>query len=138
MDEATIRLLIEQKITFVNAAVNAGMLWWVSSIVFCGSVFAAVWMKRADLRKEKVFDWTRRIISIFFLAIASFGFLAICFIEKEKTEISSLAAGLKYQGNFFGTELQVFQYAMAIGAISFLFLFVAWQLMCRRLSGKGT
>jgi len=34
MNEETIRLLIEQKITFVNTTANACMLWWVSSIVF--------------------------------------------------------------------------------------------------------
>jgi hypothetical protein len=136
MNEETLRFLIEQKTTFINTAVNACMLWWVSSIVFCGSVLAAVWMKRDELRKERFMRWTGAILSIFFLAIACFGFLAIYFIGKGKTEISSLAVDLKYQGDFFGTELEAFQLAMWLGALSFLFVFVVWLFMWRWLS-KG-
>jgi len=136
MTEETVRFLIEQKITFINTAVNACMLWWVSSIVFCGSVLAAVWIKRDELRKERFISWTGVILSTLFLAIACFGFLAIYFIGKGKTEISSLAVDLKYQGDFFGTELEVFQWAMWLGAISFLFVFLVWLFMWRWLS-KG-
>jgi len=110
MSEETIRFLIEQKITFINTAVNACMLWWVSSIVFCGSVLGAVWLKRAELKEEQIVKWIGIILSTFFFAIAGFGFLAIYSIGCAQTEISSLAAALRYQGDFFSTELEVFRW----------------------------
>jgi hypothetical protein len=130
----TQRFLIEQKLSFVTTAVNACMLWWVSSIVFCGSVLAAVWIKRVELREEHFIRWTGAILSIFFLAISCFGFFAIYFIRKVKTEIFSLAAGLRYEGKLFGTELGVFQGAMWLGSLSFLFVFCVWLVMWWRLS----
>jgi hypothetical protein len=45
----TTRYLIGQKISYVNSTVNVCMLWWVSSIVFCAYVLAAVWSMRAVL-----------------------------------------------------------------------------------------
>ena len=141
MDDQTIRFLIEQKISFINSALNACMLWWVSSIVFCGTVLAAVWIKRDELQQQRLITGTFIILSIFFLSVTGFGLSAIYFLAVVETEIAFLASSLKTQddlllmqlSNFFGTELGAFRVAMWIGAGSFAFVWLSLLYMWRKL-----
>lgn len=129
MDDNTIQFLIGQKITFINSAVNACMLWWVSSYVFYGYVLAAVWSKRAELQGRRLINWIGIILSIFFLSTCVFGVLSICYLSDVKAEIAALARNLKYQDGFFNTELSNFQWAMRIGAGSFFLVWLTWVFM---------
>ncbi len=141
MDDQTIRFLIEQKISFINSALNACMLWWVSSIVFCGTVLAAVWIKKEELQKQRLITGMFIILSIFFLSITGFGSSAIYFLSMTEDEISFLASTLKTQDalfrieldNFFRTELRAFQLAMWIGAGSFAFVWISLLYMWVKL-----
>ena len=136
MGEDTIRLLIEQKITFVNTTANACMLWWVSSIVFYGSVLAAMWLKQDEmkawlkqdeLKRKKGMNQLGIVLSGFFLATALFGVVIIGYSFPVQREIADLAARLKYEGNFFGYEMWGFRVAMAFGIGSFLLVFFIWN-----------
>lgn len=125
------------------------MLWWVSSIVFCGTVLAAVWIKRDELQRQRLITGTVIILSIFFLSVAGFGSSAIYFLTMAETEISSLASTLKNQdelfrvelNDFFGTELRAFQVAMYIGAGSFTFVWLSllymWWKLPKELSSES-
>jgi hypothetical protein len=42
-DKDNPRFLLEQKIASLNTVANVSMTWWVSSVVFCALIFAAVW-----------------------------------------------------------------------------------------------
>lgn len=135
MNEETIRLLIEQKITFVNTAANVCMLWWVSSIVFYGSVLAAMWVKQDELKArlkqdelegKKSINLLGWVLSCFFLATALFGVVIFCYSFPIQRGIAGLAARLKYEGSFFYNEIWGFRIAMLFGIGSFCLVFLIW------------
>lgn len=134
--EETKRFLIEQKVSFVNSAVNAAMLWWVSSILFCGSALAAVWSNKEGLQKNTgILVGIGIVLFVFFGAIAIFGFLGayrLCIVQGE---IAALARHWKYTApedkptlmdNFFYTEILTYRIAMIIGGYSFALIHVVW------------
>jgi len=123
----TIRFLIEQKITYINSIINVCMLWWVSSVVFYGSVLAAVWLKKEELKKRRlILNLLGLTLSVLFLATAAFGVLVIrysCYIQKD---IDILVTSLGGPNNFFHTELSGFRWAMGFGIGSFLLITLIW------------
>ena len=65
-DKDNPRFLLEQKIASLNTVANVSMTWWVSSIVFCGAIFAAVWLYRGDLFESGIMKSLGRVLLIFF------------------------------------------------------------------------
>ena len=134
--EETKRVLIEQKVSFVNSAVNAAMLWWVSSILFCGSALAAVWSNKEGLQKNTgILVGLGIVLFVFFGAIAIFGFLGAYRLCIVQSEIAALAEDLTYsgpvdkpdlKGKFFYEEILTYRIAMIIGGYSFALIHVVW------------
>lgn len=136
----TIRFLIEQKVSFVNSAVNVCMAWWVSSIVFCGGILAAVWSSQDKLRNPVLLVLLGIILLVFFASIAAFGVMVIFRLDVGRQEIARLAVMLNFAESgketkphqpeagqdFFHAEIKSFQIAMSIGAVSFGFTCVVW------------
>jgi len=142
--EETKRFLIEQKVSFVNSAVNAAMLWWVSSLLFCGSVLGAVWSEREKLQsKPGVLVGLGIVLFVFFGAIAIFGFMGAYRLCIVQVEIAALAGALKYSepvvkpNGFFYTEILTFKTAMIIGGSSFALIHIVWILFCLYLLKWG-
>src|SRR5918912_69759 len=125
----TIRFLIEQKITYINSTINACMLWWVSSVVFYGSVLAAIWLKQHELKvKEQRFilDLLGSALSVLFLATAAFGVLIFWYSFYIQKDIDNLVGSLGGPADFFHTELSGFRWAIGFGICSFLLVTLIW------------
>ena len=138
--EETKRFLIEQKVSFVNSAVSAGMLWWVSSILFCGSALAGVWSAQEDLKKSQgILVGLGIILFVFLGAIAIFGFIGAYRLCIVQSEIADLAKKLKFLESggkgFFYEEIQIYRIAMTIGGGSFALIHVGWFVFWLRLLG---
>ncbi|HEX8069088.1 MAG TPA: hypothetical protein VF546_03990 [Pyrinomonadaceae bacterium] len=142
--------LIEQKMSYINSTVNVCMLWWASSIVFCGSVLAAVWSALGPLRNLSRFTMGLGLVLFaFFSVIPLFGFLVASRLGKVQREIAVYAsellgaelttrletAKLQTKGGFFYTEICTFQRSMLMGAGSFALIHVAWILFWLYLMG---
>jgi hypothetical protein len=136
----TLRFMIEQKMSYVNSVVNICMLWWISSIVFCGSILGAVWLNRDGLWQTAYVLVLGIVLFVFLFYIVSFGILAADRLGLVQQEIAVLADLLNYarlsaevdsaklnvQEGFFHTEIVTFQRSMRIGAGSFALIFVVW------------
>jgi hypothetical protein len=72
------------------------MQWWVSSIVFCGAVLAAVWSNRAELRQPGILIGLGVILFVFFSFISYFGFSVAHRLGIVQQEIAVLAYNLNY------------------------------------------
>jgi hypothetical protein len=142
MDDETIRFLIEQKMSYVTSTVHVCMSWWVSSIVFCSSVLAAVWLQQAELQKQPHYlKGLGIVLFAFFFVIAYFGYLVTRRLSAVQSEIAALAEKLKYvpvrsEKNFFHTEIRTFQMSMWLGSSSFALIFLIWIIFWYFLSGK--
>jgi hypothetical protein len=153
ISDETIRFLIKQKMSYVNSTVNVCMLWWVSSIVFCGYVLAAVWLYREQLRQPGYIIGLGLILFVFFFYIAYFGLLIADRLVIVQKEIAVFADELNYgylrdklkasdlnpYGGFFYTEIITFKRAMITGALSFALVFaiwiIFWSVLLAKLSG---
>ncbi|MDT5061139.1 MAG: hypothetical protein QOH63_1598 [Acidobacteriota bacterium] len=141
MSDETVRFLIEQKMSYVNSAVNICMLWWASSIVFSGSILAAVWSQKEALVEPLHVIALGIAIFIFFFGIADFGLLAAKRLGLVQREIADLAHFLNYgmlipEENFFHTEIETFQMSMRLGAGSFALICAVWSAFWMYLSGR--
>lgn len=143
MTDETRRFLIEQKVSYVNSTVHVSMSWWVSSIVFCGSVLAAIWLQREELRQQPRYVIGLGIVLFaFFFVIAYFGHLVARRLGRVQSEIAALAKQLGYvtlesEKGFFDTEIRTFQKSMWLGAGSFALIFLTWIVFWYFLSGES-
>jgi hypothetical protein len=151
----TLRFLIEQKMAYINSTVNVCMLWWVSSIAFCGTVLVTVWSNQGKLlcwsepKEVAPFCYQGRfwylavlgvVLFVFFSFIADFGFMIakrLLIVQKEIAVLAKelnytyldsklIADGLNPKGGFFKTEIVTFNRSMKIGALSFTLVFAVW------------
>jgi len=134
MNDEIIRFLIEQKVTFINAAVSVCMSWWVTSTLFSGSILATVWAKRNQIIEKGLVHWLGWILSVFFSSIVIYGGIIVCHILRGQSEIDELIAKLSPEAAFFHTELSAFLWAMVAGTISFALVLVTWLFLWRNLS----
>jgi hypothetical protein len=86
-DAESLRKVLEAKTAYLSTVVSACMLWWVSSVVFCGSVLSSVYVKRREVKRLRHVDWFLGIVAFFFLSIVVFGtgVGALMTIEKNQT-----------------------------------------------------
>jgi len=130
MELETIRHLLEQKVSYVNAIGNVSMLWWVTSVVFCVSILATVWKNRRDLVEEKWAVWLVGIAgSGLFLGIIFYGISVILYLDSIERELSELAVSLSAKADFFSTDIWLFRRAMQIGTSSFAGVLILWIVM---------
>lgn len=123
-----VRFLIEQKISYLNTVGNVCMAWWVSSVVFCGSILAAVWLNRAELVESGVIKWLGFALAAFFATVVIYGVLIIRYLDRVHREVSDLASQLNF-GAFLSTEIRTFRNAMINGTSSFAIILVAWLVL---------
>jgi ABC-type Na+ efflux pump permease subunit len=137
----SIRFLIEQKVSYINAVVHISMLWWASSIVFSGSVLAAVWSQRDQVKGEPGFVHGLGIVLfVFFFVIAYFGHIVAVRVGSVQREIADAARHLHFEDpalrdGFFQTERRTFQISMWLGAGSFALIWIVWIVFWMWLSG---
>ena len=124
----TLRFVLEQKISFTNMLGNVCMTWWVSSVVFCGSILAAVWLNKQELAASGVIGWLGFVLFFFFATVVCFGILVIRYLDKLQKEISTLAKELNHEG-FFSNELSIFKLGMIDGTSSFALVLIVWVIL---------
>jgi large-conductance mechanosensitive channel len=137
MNEDTIRFLIEQKVTFINAAASVCMSWWVTSTLFSGSILATVWAKRNQIIEHKLVNWLGCILFVFFSSIVFYGFMMTYYLSSVQSEIDILVEKLKPEAAFFHIELSAFFWAMIAGTISFVLVWAAWIFLWINLSSDA-
>lgn len=128
------RFLLEQKLASLNAVDNMCMAWWVSSVVFCGSILAGVWLQREQIVKSGILYTLGWALSLFFAGVVAFGAVIwLKYLPALGDEIFDLAKRAEYRNNF-SNELSTFRWGMFIGTGSFFFILVLWLLLWYRLS----
>jgi len=125
-NEEALRFLVGQKISSLNTAGNVCMTWWVSSVVFCGTILAAIWLQRKELAESRFIIWLLfAVLTLFFAGIVSFGIVVISHLKKFREDVLTLTTGLQ-QGGLFRTDLEFFKWGMIIGTSSFALILLAW------------
>jgi hypothetical protein len=122
------RFFLEQKLTYVNTIAHVCMTWWVSSVVFCASILAGVWLKRTELVESGMIHLLGAVLTIFFASIVIFGglvrWLYLPNLHKEISDFSGITNGTRK--NFFSTELSAFKKSMVLGTGSFFLILLVW------------
>jgi hypothetical protein len=133
--EAHLISLIQSKLDFLKTLATIGMTWWLSSVVFCGSIIGSVWIKRHDLSNApRLFAWLGVGLTCFFSGIAGFGAFTMWTVRRLETETLQLLAlvqpwksgtpfpgAVEFDGVFMG---------MALATLTFVFVTVAWVFLC--------
>ena len=135
-DDEETRFLLGRKLDYASTLANVCMTWWVSSLVFCGSIFAAVWIAKDDLITAKLLAPLGIFIALFFAGLAFFGGqITWGYLRKLRDDLSSLPKKVDEE-NFLSTELSTFRWSMTTGTVSFIFIFIAWNVFWTQLVWK--
>ncbi|HZG53942.1 MAG TPA: hypothetical protein VEZ40_17690 [Pyrinomonadaceae bacterium] len=124
-NDERVRFLLEQKISYLNTVGNVCMAWWVSSVVFCGTILAAVWLNRTELAGSGVIKWLGFVLASFFATVVVYGIVILKYLNRFQAEISALASELNHE-DFFSNEIKTFKRAMVNGTSSFAIILIAW------------
>ena len=132
IDKETIQFLLKHKLSYLNTVATVCMSWWVSSIVFCGTILAAVWLKRGDLVKSDIILPLGGVVAFFFLTFICFGICALIHLGKFRDDISTLSGKLKPEGlkpffsNIFKREINSIWWGILIGITTFILILGVW------------
>ncbi len=72
MHNENLRFLLGHKLSNLNIVSTVCMSWWVSSIVFCGSILAAVWLRRTELVESNIIVYLAFFVACFFASFIYF------------------------------------------------------------------
>lgn len=145
MDQEVAVSIVEKKFEFLQTYGNASMLWWVSSVVFCASLVAAVWRFRKDviILPKGAMHTLFFIVAMFFLSIVVYGVLTQFFIEKLRQELLEAITRIEPSLNVGTFEYTVVAVLIGLGTTSFTLILVVWifiwRYFCqeRRTSGSA-
>lgn len=134
------RFLLTQKVSYLHTVATICMSWWVSSIVFCGSIIAAVWVNRDDLYKSGIISELGYAVGFFFFSFICFGFAALYYLYRYKTKIKRLVGNLKAEPsekipeNIFNYEINSIMCGIIIGIITFILILGVWVYLFTNLN----
>jgi hypothetical protein len=123
VEKDTSQSLLEQKIASLGTLANVCVTWWVSSVVFCGSILAAVWLNRRELVESNIIGLLGFLLLTFFLSIIGFGALVIVYLCKLYKEVK------RKHRSYFSREIKYFIWAMAVGTSSFILILGGWIVL---------
>lgn len=136
--EGTSRFFIEHKLSSLHTAGNVCMTWWVSSVVFSGTILAAVWLQRVELRRSAfMMGLILGVLTLFFAGVVAFGGVVIKYLKNFEEDVIEVAlrGGGRTQPltemeivfcRLFRTELKFFICGMWVGTICFALILIAW------------
>ena len=134
---------ISAKIAFGLTTVTAAMTWWVSSVVFCGSIIAGAWLKKAEL--HQLSTPARAIFCgislIFFLSVVTFGFLTARAFRRLAREIGELRGSLvpaPDQPTGRAWEFDFAARATYLGTTSFFLIAATWCVISAQLISSSS
>lgn len=128
--------LLKQKLAYAHTVATVCMTWWVSSVVFCGSILAAVWLKREEMRQPSILFPLGCFLALFFASASGFGAqITWGYLPRLDNDLSTLLNKTGKQHSFsnetgkqhpFSNEVATFRRSMLIGTISFLLILAVW------------
>lgn len=139
INNENVRFLLGQKISHFNTVSHVCMSWWVSSIVFCGSILAAVWFNRSDLMQSGIFPILGFVVAFFFLSFIWFGTVINRYLTRLDKDISFLIKKLKPNVSklnpdcAFGAETHSIKWGIRIGISTFILILLAWFFLVTTL-----
>ncbi len=130
MTSDTLNALLKAKYDFLNAVIGAAMLWWVSSVVLCGSVISTAWLQRTTLRSlaPRSLHVIGSIILVFFSSIVAFGLWAALMVIQLQRDVFGLLHELKVPNGagYSSTEFIWARTSVLLGTTSFVFVSFLW------------
>ena len=134
------RFLLGRKLDYASTLANVCMLWWVSSLVFSGSIFAAVWFEREKLVASRIIHPLGVFLSLFFLGVAFFGYRItrhyLCDLARDLSDYPAKVNDKNIE-EFLDTELSIFRWSMGAGTVSFAFILLMWIVFWYGLACRG-
>lgn len=126
-----IKFLLEQKLKFVEIIANTSMTWWVSSVVFCGTIIGfAIWKLNALEELSKIFlGLLCFVIHLFFLSVVVYGLIIRNRVTHLKKDISILVNELNCESITFNNEMKGVKWALTNGTSSFVLIWVSWVII---------
>ena len=128
-----LKKLIDVKAQTLYTLMTTAMTWWVSSVVFCGSILAGIWIKHTELAQLPFVNWFCSIVLMFLLSIVIFGvWLSItfaklgCDIKDLRSQLASIAKVDAYHARLRDFEYKFLPGATLIGTSSFVLITVTW------------
>ena len=122
--------MIQGKIALGQTIITAAMTWWVSSVVFCASIIAGTWLKRADIYQLRTVARLLFcvIVFLFFVSVVAFGILTYRAFRRLGREIGELRAFLKKStmSSERAWEFDFAATATALGTSSFILIALTW------------
>lgn len=125
--------LLEQKLQLLNTIANVGMLWWVSSVVFCGSILGAIWINRHEVAGAPFFGWLSVLLGVFFFSIVLFGVCMIIATGAIRYEVESIIEAVDLAKHSRHVGFLTVQIGYAIGTTSFLIVTIIWALLWKTI-----
>lgn len=132
MDEETLRVLLDQKLSFLGIIAQTTMTWWVSSAVFCATAIAVFWVWRDDVVKLPGLNMICFMVSVFLFAFPLYAIWIIISTKMLGAEAQHILANLSGGGDLL-IEFQTVMVAIAIGGIVFLLMFFTWLFIWKML-----
>ncbi|NIO22362.1 MAG: hypothetical protein GTN76_16960 [Candidatus Aenigmarchaeota archaeon] len=137
-----LRLLLQHKLEFLHTGVDACMLWWVSSVLFIGSIFSTVVIGTSKILNIPdytfflgipVFDWLFGGLFVFFSTIVGWGRFAVYPIRGFEQGVANIVGQLKISARptseFVATEV-----AIPIGITAFFIgATVCWYFLLKMM-----
>lgn len=126
MDEKKyLELFITHKFSMLDLLANTSMLWWVSSIVFCATIIAAVFTHKEKLCKLPHIHFACFLVTLFFLTFPAYGFWIIYCSNQIQSELLLLLkeANRDTVGLY---EFETLRGGLLFGMINFILVFLAW------------
>jgi hypothetical protein len=131
MKDEALKLLLQHKLAFLGIAAQVLMLWWVSSIAFCGSVIAGFWLRRDDFVDMPSVHYIliTLTISVFLASLVAFGVWSIWSLDRLQADVVELVRRTSLESPGFAEFVGV-KWAVLIGTSSFVFVFATWLTLC--------
>ncbi|HEY0428592.1 MAG TPA: hypothetical protein VGC76_12495 [Pyrinomonadaceae bacterium] len=137
--DETLHFLLGQKLIYLNTIAKVCMSWWVSSIVFCGTILAAVWLRRGELVDSGIINYLGFFVGCFFLSFIGFGIAALYYLFKFRDKISELIAppnssqtqtdSKQISADAFNIEIHSIMCGILIGIVTFILILIVWIIL---------
>jgi hypothetical protein len=125
--QETLRSLLVVKLQYLSTLSTIYMTWWVSSVVFCGSVLGVVWINRNQFMTMSPFVMRLFFILVlsFFLSIVTFGWWGMITTSSFEHDALTISAALNIDNNLYSEFTQIWG-GILIGTTSFCIVTIMW------------
>lgn len=133
MNTSTLEILLAGKLQALNTIGTVGITWWVSSVVFCGTVLGTIWVKRSEIARAEFFGLLRMVLGFFFISIVAFGvWIAIAAFQVDD-EISAILEQLGSLNTTMSWQAIAIIVGTLIGTTSYLLVTSTWFVLWRAI-----